>query len=251
MVSKQITHRFGPKSQQHCIVVEGANPSWGTGGFDLVGLVHGGFWRAEKTPESMMAMAREIADLGAKVACLGYRTVETGVELAEMLSDLRHGIAAALRSPQIGEHTRLLIVGHSAGGYLALRLAELLHGVTVVGLAPITLFEQPSDTALGDCAVLALHANSTGTEHASIQDSLSVRLSDEDGVVSNDVIVVHGTDDQTVPVEMTQRFALRGRHPVQVHLVGGARHMDLIKPERDAGQYVIRLLSERMSQNPW
>ncbi|WP_255800966.1 alpha/beta hydrolase family protein [Mycobacteroides abscessus] len=249
MTEVECALHFGPLPRQRCIVVGSEQVKRDDVGIDFVGLVHGGFWRAGKSPDSMLPMAYYVAALGVPVVCLGYRTVEDGAGLREMLCDLRTGIAAAQGACAVSDPARLLLVGHSAGGHLVLHLAETLSFATSVALAPITLFECEEDRELGQDAASALYANSVVGQRKdlSLEDVVGVRPSARTG----GTVIVHGMDDQTVPVEMSQRYALRGRNLMELHLLPGARHMDLVKPDKAAGQYVLGLLADRIVRRPW
>jgi alpha-beta hydrolase superfamily lysophospholipase len=123
----------------------------------------------------MQWMATTIAQWGVAAACLGYRTVESGAGLEDMLSDLRVGIDAALDRYQPDCDSRILLVGHSAGGYLALRMLPERCHVDIVALAPITLFDQHVYLELGNRAAIALWANSSAPGKASVDEVLSLR----------------------------------------------------------------------------
>ena len=88
-------------------------------------LVHGGCWQAQYGLEPLGLMARALADAGLAVWSLEYRRLGDGGGWPGSMLDVAAG-ADRLRH-MAGEHqldlTRVITVGHSAGGHLALWLA--------------------------------------------------------------------------------------------------------------------------------
>jgi dipeptidyl aminopeptidase/acylaminoacyl peptidase len=124
--------------------------------------------------------------------------------------------------------SRTTVMGHSAGGHLALWLANQPHHLDrVVALAPVGDLRAAARDHLGDDATQAF----LGGEPADVPERydaadpaarLAVRPSCE-------VVVVHGVDDDVVPVANSR--GLVARHPfVTLHELEGADHFDVIDP---------------------
>ena len=114
----------------------------------LVVFFHGGCWLKEYAADHVFPLASQLAADGFAVWVPEYRRVgEDGGGWPGSFEDVRASLArvAALALPAI-DYRRVLLVGHSAGGHLALWLAAQQResesvGMTLrgaVGLAPIT-----------------------------------------------------------------------------------------------------------------
>lgn len=211
------------------------------GGSDrLLVLLHGGFWKAEWDRRHTRPMARALADLGWAVATPEYRRVRGGggwpttgddVRLAvgrlpELLADL--GVAVDLPADPP------TVVGHSAGGHLALWLATTGENVErVVALAPVCDLREAIRLGLGSDAAQALLGPLEPTE----ADPMT--LFQERPVTR--VTIVHGDRDVDVPVELSRGFV--AAHPwVRLHELPGVDHMQLIDPASTAWSTVVDAL---------
>ncbi len=111
----------------------------------LVVVVHGGFWRAEYDRAHTGPMAAALAALGHPVAQIEYRrTGQPGGGWPHTLTDVRAGVAAlpglaAAALPGRVAPVPPILIGHSAGGHLALYVAahapQTVAGV--LALAPV------------------------------------------------------------------------------------------------------------------
>ena len=201
----------------------------------LVVLLHGGFWKQEWDRRHTRPMARALADLGAVVATPEYRRVRGGggwpvtgddVHLAvRRLPELFAGLGIATGT--------LMVTGHSAGGQLALWLTTLNLPVTrVVPLAPVCDLREAIRLDLGDGAALALLEDTD----PSVADPMTLF----EAPPTCEVAIVHGVDDDVVPVSLSRGFV--GRHPsVELHEVPGG-HMEPITPGSVAWPAVTRAL---------
>jgi acetyl esterase/lipase len=198
----------------------------------LVVLLHGGFWKQEWDRRHTRAQARALADLGVVVATPEYRRVRGGggwpvtcddVELAvRRLPELLDGLGIA--------NGELTVVGHSAGGHLALWLCTRDLPVSrAVALAPVCDLREAARLHLGDDATQAF----LGGADPVAADPMTLFDERPDA----DVAIVHGVDDDTVPVSLSRGFA--DRHPwVELHEAPGG-HMDVIEPGSAAWPAVV------------
>ena len=93
------------------------------GPWPVVALLHGGFWRAERTLELMRPLAADLAGRGFAAWNLEYRRVgQPGGgwpgTCEDVAAGLDHLAGLAGRAPL--DLDRLVVAGHSAGGHLAL-----------------------------------------------------------------------------------------------------------------------------------
>jgi pimeloyl-ACP methyl ester carboxylesterase len=137
--------------------------------------------------------------------------------------------------------TRTSYVGHSAGGHLVLWLADQGHPVDrVVGLAPVGDLRAAARDGLGDGATQALLGGGPDDvpERYAAADP-GCRLS---AATPCDLVVLHGLDDDVVPVGNSRGLA--SRHP-EVDLVElpDVDHFAVIDPQSKAFAVLLGTLS--------
>lgn len=208
-------------------------PAGGT----LVVLLHGGFWRTAYDRTHARPMAADLATRGHVVALPEYRRVgpggaggwpQTGQDVRDAMAalpDVLHGLAL----PAPG---RTIVIGHSAGGHLALWLLSTRPAVDrVVALAPVCDVREAERRGLGSNAARGFFSE-IDIDAADPQQLLPA---EQDGLP--DVVVVHGSSDQVVPVELSERFA--DQHPWARLVVVPGGHFEPIDPT--ATQYAAVL----------
>ena len=204
----------------------------------LVVLIHGGFWKEQYDRTHTRGQARSLADAGFLVATPEYRRVgggggwpTTGTDLEDALSVLP-GVAEAVG---VG-WDRAVMTGHSAGGQLALWLLSRplpFELDVVVGIAPVCDLALAEELDLGSGAVARLLDGVPVTE----ADPMTL-LEDEPAA---DVVLVHGTDDDEVPIELSRGFARTHRWAqlIPLHNVG---HYEFLDPRSPAWVTVVNAL---------
>ena len=202
----------------------------------LVVLLHGGFWKQEWDRRHTRPMAREIARLGAVVATPEYRRVRGGGGWPVTGDDVR---LAVRRLPELlaglGIATGgMTVVGHSAGGHLALWLSTLELPVTrVVALAPVCDLHEAIRLHLGEDAAQAF------LDGADPSDADPMTLLEEQP--GCEIVLVHGVDDDTVPVGLSRGFT--ERHPWAELREVPSGHMEVIEPGSTAWPAVLEALA--------
>lgn len=220
-------------------------------------LVHGGFWSAPYAVDLMRPLADALAGDGVPSVNLEYRSMSPTGRRRGGWPDTFRDVAAALDVladlPEI-DARRLVLVGHSAGGHLALWLAarrRLPAGVpgadprvwpaAVVSLAGVNDLAAGARRALGGGAVVRLLG---GTPE---QVPQTYALADPARLLPLGVpqLLVHGDQDDRVPVDLSRAYAEQARQagdPVEVVELAGADHFALIDPAHAAWAAVTQRL---------
>jgi Dipeptidyl aminopeptidases/acylaminoacyl-peptidases len=216
----------------------------------LVVVIHGGFWRAEYDRTHTGPLAADLAARGYPVAQLEYRrTGQPGGGWPGTLDDVAAGVAAlpdlarrGLPAGRVAPGPPILL-GHSAGGHLALWYATLasadLRGV--VALAPVADLAEAYRRDLDGGAVAALLGGGP--------DDVPERYAAADPARRTPpgvpVRIVHGRLDRQVPVEMSVGYAARARRSgADVRLVElpDCEHFGVIDPLSPAWATVLDAL---------
>lgn len=97
----------------------------------IIVLIHGGYWRPEYDRKHLAPFAKAIADSGWSVALIEYRRIIGNPDAA--MSDVMNAIGEVAK-----QNSNLILIGHSAGGHLALLAANKTEVKGVIALAPVT-----------------------------------------------------------------------------------------------------------------
>jgi len=192
-------------------------------------LVHGGFWRAEKDSESLWPAVTALAKMAGCVGSVEYRTADAGGRWPACRDDVVAAVRAVWAAGADPRST--VLVGHSAGGHLALAAAgQLAEPVAVVALAAVSDLVAASRDQLGDDAVEVLLGP------APDEDALLAASPWHQPPPAGRIELVHGDADQAVPVAYSRRLAEHWAATADVRLteVPDARHMHLVNPDRPA-----------------
>jgi acetyl esterase/lipase len=191
-------------------------------------MIHGGFWRARYDLSHTSHLCAALAKSGMAVASLEYRRVGNGGGWRSSYDDVLAGFHAAKAT--LPERANLVVVGHSAGGHLALRLAvDVAEMRGIVALAPVACLKMAYELNLSNGAVAEfLGGTPTGAPKAYEEACPSRHASEVRRVL------IHGTRDDIVPISISREFVkARAGDAGGVRLIEmeGADHFDLIDPE--------------------
>lgn len=228
-MDRSILSRPGPPPDQ--ILRYGDGPdhvvdAWlpaSTGDLPLVVVIHGGFWRAGYDRTHTRLMCAALRSAGWPVAAIEYRRV-TGRPDAT-LDDIRD---AAARVPGQLPGAGIVVLGHSAGGHLALWLASTCAPTDLVGtlaLAPVADLKAAHSAGLSNGAV----AEFLGGPPACRPDLDPTLLGQPAGAVT----LIHGTDDTAVPPALS-RLYVRSHPKARLVELPGTAHFELIHPASHA-----------------
>ena len=189
-------------------------------------LIHGGFWRPDYDRTHLRPMAAALADLGYLVLLPEYARRPGDPDAA--LSDLRLALAEA---PTVLPGQPPVVIGHSAGGHLALVLAgdPQPPAVGVLALAPVADLADAERADLDGGAVRDFLGGA-----AWLRADLDPCRRDAPHVPTR---VIHGMSDAIVPVRLSETYAARTKTPLSA--LAGTGHFALIDPQSDAWPTVL------------
>jgi 3-dehydroquinate dehydratase type II len=209
-------------------------------------LVHGGFWRNPWTLDTTDRLAIDLTERGWATWNIEYRRVGTGGGIPETPNDVARAIEHLNGlDPGALELMRVAVIGHSAGGHLAQWVAgEPLEGVVirrVVSLAGVSDLAMAHELGIGRGAVaelfegaLPLTAEELHSYSPAHREPLRARQ-----------LVVHGTEDEDVPVAMSDAYVevARERGDNVTYLRReGVGHMEVVDPASATWHEVVRWL---------
>jgi acetyl esterase/lipase len=229
----------------------------------LVVVVHGGFWGAEWDRAHAGPQSEALADAGFVVATVEYRRVGmagggwpgTFDDLAQV-ADVAPAMVASETGRVASDDAGPVVVGHSAGGHLALWLASRHRlpesspwhrpGATplagVVSLAGMGDLVDAEERGLGDHAAGAL----LGGAPSELPERYAVASPARWLPLGVRTVLVHGTADPTVPVASSRtyaRMATDAGDDVELHELDGVGHFELIDPLSTAWPTVLAAVS--------
>ena len=213
----------------------------------LVVLVHGGFWRAEYDRRHLRALAAAIAATGRLVALPEYRRVgdEGGgwPGTRDDVVDLVRAVPVALgrRSEEA------VLVGHSAGGHLAVLVAGIVPVRAAISLGGVLDLAAAYREGIGDGAAALLLAGDAaadpGAELIASADPMTLPLPD------CGLAVIHGERDEEVPVAYSARFAARDPR-IRATLLPDTGHYEPIDPRTPAFAVLLDALAPSATPGP-
>jgi acetyl esterase/lipase len=233
------THRYGtgPNHEADLLLPTRGGPH------PVVVLLHGGFWRAYFTRALMAPLALDLADRGWATWNVEYRRVGDGGGVPQTIDDVDAAVQALAGLDAPLDRTRLLVIGHSAGGQLGLCLAAMPAVAAVVSLAGVCDLRGAARERIGESAALEFTGGppQERPEAYAIADPLS-RLP-----AGGRVLLVHGDADDRVPVQQSRDYA-RAAQAVgdrcELAELAGVDHFALIDPRTDVWATIAERLDE-------
>lgn len=195
----------------------------GDGPFPLAVVLHGGYWQATYNLIHTGFLCRALADAGIASWNLEYRCVGVpGGEWPGPREDLELALAHLPRLP-FAHDGRTVLVGHSAGGQLALWAGKRAK-LPVVALAPVSDVRDAASRRGPESAPARFMAS----EHYADGSPLELLPL---GVPQ---IVIHGTADEDVPYEMSVRYVEAAGGEAELVTLEGVGHFEPIDPQAAA-----------------
>jgi acetyl esterase/lipase len=212
----------------------------------VVVVIHGGFWKAMYDATLGRPPAEDLADKGWTAWNLEYRRVGNGGGAPQTFDDVAAGIDRLADVPDL-DLTKVVTLGHSAGGHLATWAAgRARFGAWRPARVPVTAVISQAGVVdlvaayrddLGDGAVKAFVGEPPGPDYLKWDPQQQIPL---------DVPVwcVHGTEDETVPFSQSEHYVARARREGAgaVLVEVPADHMAVFEPSTDAWARSLRIL---------
>ncbi|MFZ0860619.1 MAG: prolyl oligopeptidase family serine peptidase [Candidatus Sulfotelmatobacter sp.] len=218
--------------------------------YPLVINIHGGFWRAEYNLDHAGHLCAALTARGLATANLEYRRVgNEGGAWPGTFSDIRSAYHFLVQNAQTHNLNtkRIVVMGHSAGGQLALCLAAHESGLTrVVSLAGVVDLQRAYQLHLSNDAVVEfLRGTPTAVpDHYRKADPMEL------SIPQARQWLIHGSADDVVPPAFSRDYVAAkqkrpGKDKEDAHLleIPTAGHFDLIDPRTHAWRRVEETLA--------
>ena len=263
LLTRGRTHRYGPGRSQRADLRLPAGP----GPHPVMVLIHGGSWQARYGRIVMRGLAGDLVRRGWAVWNIEYRRLGNGGGWPATFEDVALAIdhLAELENPRL-DLERVSILGHSAGGHLALWAAgrpKLPPG------APGALDGPPrvrprcviSQAGVADLAgaYRAWHGGAARALMGGAPQEVPERYAAGDPIrlvaLDMPVLIVHGVRDETVSVNLSRNYAraaLAAGGEVELVEIEGesGRHRAHIDPRGEAWAAVVRRLERSAHPAP-
>lgn len=245
-----ISLAYGPESQQfgELYVPQDQGPH------PVVVLIHGGFWRAPYDLTLMEGLAQDLVSYGIAVWNIEYRRVgDPGGAWPGTLQDVASAVdyLQPIAPTYALNMSRIILVGHSAGGHLALWLAGRWHlpktsqlfmpspllPTGVISLAGASDLELVWKLNLGKGAAAELLGGGpkeVGERYASASPTALLPL-------KTPQVLIHGDADDRVPLSVSQVYAQQARQAgdtVRLITLPDTDHFELIDAKSQAWTHI-------------
>lgn len=237
------TYGYGPGPEHEADLLLPA----GDGPHRVAVLLHGGFWRGRFTRSLMHALAVDLSRRGWASWNVEYRRGGSGGGAVETIDDVRAAIDALedlVARGQPLDLARLLVIGHSAGGQLALCAASTSAVSSVVSLAGVCDLVSAFNDGIGDNAVDEF----VGASPEQQPEAYAVADPMQRLPTGTEVLLVHGDADDRVPVQLSRQYAVAARAAgdrCELLELAGVDHLAIIDPRSSAWSEVAERLPSR------
>ncbi|WP_020494921.1 alpha/beta hydrolase family protein [Sciscionella marina] len=214
----------------------------GTGPAPLVLVLHGGYWRAKHDRGYLGPLCAELTARGYLTANVEYhRSGQPDGGWPGTAEDVRaavHVLPALIEEAAPGRTgAGTVLLGHSAGGHLALLAAH--EGITgILALAAVSDLAETARQRLDEGAAQEF----MGGEPAQLPEAYAAADPLRQGPPGARTVLVHGDADDRVPHAFSARYA--ERFGVHLRTVPGADHFDLVAPGSPGFAAVVEALAE-------
>ena len=246
----------------------------------MVVIVHGGFWKQKYTMDSaaIETLAPALCTLGDNVGAVEIEYRRLGDEGGGWPGSVEDVVAAILHvrlelskvAPWSRlRDSRLVLLGHSAGGHSALVAAHRLAALgfapaLAVALAPVADLSDAFDRQLsdeGDAVQLFMHGATPVSD-----PEVYARASPAESMLPlvTPTLLVAAVDDADVPPDYVRRFFHKAKnaatnataegnaqHPLHYLELGGADHYAIVDASTDAWATTWRVVAAFLREGAW
>jgi acetyl esterase/lipase len=194
-------------------------------------VIHGGCWMSEYDMNYMRGFREMLTEAGIATWLIEYRRIgNPGGGMPGTFDDVE---AAAAKLAEISKEwpidgRRVVAVGHSAGGQLALWLAKKHGGLRgVVSIAGVLDLRAAATQGACQDATKQLMESADYAKYSPI----------EMAPIKTRTILIHGAQDRHIPVDFSQRYEAAARKAgddVKLKVIDGADHFAPIQPATPA-----------------
>lgn len=208
--------------------------------------IHGGYWRARYDLEYLGHLCAALTARGITTANVEYRRVgNTGGGWPGTFEDVRAAYQFVVQNAgRYGIDTkRVIVVGHSAGGQLALCLAAHEAVRDAVSLAGVVDLERAYELHLSNDAVVEFLGGTPSEVADHYREADPMRLA-----IRCTQYLLHGVKDEDVPPELSRNYVeKKKKEHVRLTMIDGATHFDLVDPRSAAWKDVEKVVKEAVS----
>jgi acetyl esterase/lipase len=212
--------------------------------------VHGGFWRAKYDLGYFGHLCAALTAKGVATANVEYRRVgNAGGGWPGTFADIRAAYQYLTQKSTQYEFDvhRVIALGHSAGGQLALCLAAHEVGVkAVVSLAGVIDLMRAYELHLSNDAVVEFLGGTPKEAADHYREADPVRLA-----IRTRQYLVHGAEDDVVPPAISKDYVagkVKSKEDANLVLVEGAGHFEIVDPRSKAWVEVERVVMDCVSK---
>jgi acetyl esterase/lipase len=201
--------------------------------------VHGGYWRAKYDLEYLGHACAALTAKGLATANLEYRRVgNAGGGWPGTFADIRAAYQWLMQNGQQYEfdRRRVLVLGHSAGGQLALCLAAHETGLAAaISLAGVVDLQRAYELHLSNDAVVEFLGGTPAEVADHYREADPTKLA-----IHTQQWIVHGAADDVVPPEISRNYvsakakSKSKKEDARLVEIGGAGHFDVVDPRSGA-----------------
>jgi len=225
----------------------------GAGPLPCAVVIHGGFWRARYDLGYAGHLCRALAEVGVATWNLEYRRVgEAGGGWPGTFEDVARGAGFLFEvAPRYGiDAGRVVVVGHSAGGHLALWVANRRGaGLDAEGGAPLPFRGAVALAGVSDLRLaweLGLSARAVegllGGAPEEVPERYAAASPRELVPLGVRQTLIHGAEDENVPVAMSEGYhaaAAAAGDDAGLVVLPGTGHFEPVDPESGAWPVVL------------
>jgi acetyl esterase/lipase len=213
--------------------------------YPLVINIHGGFWRAKYTLDHAGHLCGALTAKGLATANLEYRRVgNEGGAWPGTFADIRSAYHFLVQSAAAHnlDAERIIVMGHSAGGQLALCLTAHEPSLTgAISLAGVVDLQRAYQLHLSKDAVVEFLRGTPGEVPDHYREADPMELS----IPQARQWLIHGSADEVVPSDFSRDYAAakqkrsgKEKEDVRSLEIPGAGHFDILDPRSQAWKTV-------------